>query len=120
MNSRYMRPAPQGAQLPRRAEPLQMQWPTMSVPPPPQIAPQQGGDPLMSGLTQLGAVAVNPFGGGDEPVAPPVNVQAEQTAPVAVEPPIPIAPPPAYGARPDQMAKKKPGILEMLLGGGNA
>lgn len=126
MNSRYLRPAPQSARMPVQAPQTQktpmmqpLQWPTMNVPPPPEIAPQQqaGGGGLMEGLTSLGTAAVGKFGGtGVE--APAVNLQTEQTAPVAVEPPIPVMAPPEYGAPPvSPMVKKKPTLMEALLGG---
>lgn len=115
MNSRYMRPPPQTSRVPMQP----MQWPTITPAPPPQIAPDTGGASMMQGMGLLGSAAIKRFGGEDEPEAPEVNVQAEKTIPVVEEPPIPVPPTFEYGAPPQSaMARKKPSLIEMIMGGG--
>lgn len=90
MNSRYLRRQPQLAQTP------QLQWPTMTMPPPPQIDDRPSSMQQMIGsLGNLGVAGVNKLGAKED------DYDDENQTVDSVNP----------------MQKRKQSILDMLTGG---
>lgn len=90
---------------------------------------QQGkstGHGIAEGIGSIGTALIKRGEDEEDEDAPPVNVQAVQTAPAPVDVPMPVAPLPEYGARPvmgaapeeNPLAKRKAAILSTLMGGG--